>query len=67
MIRTLTAWARRVGIGIQIRRRVVTNKNMTDLFGMHSEETLARFAFHDFELPFSEVDGIRNFIYDIST
>jgi hypothetical protein len=34
---------------------------------MHSEEFLARFASHDVILPFSEADGLRMFIYDLST
>ena len=40
---------------------------MAELFGLHSEEALARFAGHDFALPVSEADGIRHFIYDLST
>jgi hypothetical protein len=40
---------------------------MAELFGMHSEEALARFAVHDFALPVSEADGMRHFIYDLST
>ncbi len=61
---TYAAW---VGTGEQSRRRVLTNKSMAELFGLHSEEALARFAVHDFALPVSEADGIRHFIYDLST
>jgi len=52
---------------MQSRRRVLTNKSMAELFGLHSEEALARFAVHDFALPVSEADGMRHFIYDLST
>mmetsp|Transcript_48327 Transcript_48327/g.100967 ORF Transcript_48327/g.100967 Transcript_48327/m.100967 type:complete len:175 (-) Transcript_48327:211-735(-) len=50
---------------MQSRRRVLTNKSMAELFGLHSEEALARFAVHDFALPVSEADGMRHFIYDL--
>ncbi len=39
---------------------------MAGLLGMHGEETLARFANHNVVLPFSEADGLRLLIYDMS-
>ena len=50
----------------QRRRQVVLNRSMAELFGMHGEEVLSRFADHDFALPVSEADGIRHFLYDLS-
>jgi hypothetical protein len=53
--------------GRQRRRRVVTNRSMARVLGMHGEEVLARFAAREAQLPFSELDALRYFVYDLST
>jgi hypothetical protein len=46
---------------------VVTNRSMARVLGMHGEEVLARFAAREVQLPFSELDALRYFVYDLST
>ncbi len=50
---------------LQGRVRVLTNRSMAGMLGMHGDEILARFANHEVGLPFSETDGLRLFIYDL--
>jgi hypothetical protein len=39
---------------------------MARVLGMHGEEVLARFAAREAQLPFSELDALRYFFYDLS-
>jgi hypothetical protein len=51
---------------MQRRKQVLMNRGMAELFGLHGDEAIARFAAHDFAIPVGEADGIRHFIYDLS-
>ena len=49
----------------QMRRKVVVNDGLANMFGMHKEEVINRLANHDLYLPYLEIDSLLVFLFTL--